>query len=153
MTMAQRTRILFVDDELLVLAGLGRMLRSQRQEWQMSFVQGGQEALDTLAVESSDVIVSDIRMPGIDGAKLLTEARKQYPHILRIALSGQANEETVMRTVGAAHQYLSKPCEAGSLKSTLTRGSSMRVLLASDELREAVAQWSRCRACAACSAI
>lgn len=60
-------RILFVDDERNVLDGLRRMLRNMRKEWDMAFCQGGEEALDALGGEPFDVVVSDMRMPGMDG--------------------------------------------------------------------------------------
>jgi YesN/AraC family two-component response regulator len=101
--------ILFVDDELNVLQGLQRMLRVMRHEWNMAFAQSGQEALDILSKESFDVVVSDMRMPGMDGAQLLNEVMKRYPQIVRIVLSGQSDREMVLKSVRPAHQYLSKP--------------------------------------------
>src|SRR5438477_1546624 len=68
--MAQQ--ILFVDDEERVLEGLRRMLRPMRDEWDMTFATSGAEALEVLARSHPDVIVSDMRMPGMDGAQLLT---------------------------------------------------------------------------------
>jgi len=136
--MTRKYKILFVDDEPYVLTGLRRMLRPMRDTCQLSFALSGQEALDMLRAEPFDVIVSDIRMPGIDGTELLNRVRKQYPHIVRIALSGHANEEPLLRTIGVAHQYLSKPCDAGFLQATLSRCCVMQALLASDELRELV---------------
>jgi CheY-like chemotaxis protein len=61
-------RVLFVDDEPNILEGLRRMLRPLRQEWDMEFVNGGAEALEVLARAPVDVLVSDMRMPGMDGA-------------------------------------------------------------------------------------
>ncbi len=68
-------RIVFVDDEPRVLEGLQRMLRGERHRWQMSFAVGGPAALETLATEPFDVIVTDMRMPIMDGAMLLKEVR------------------------------------------------------------------------------
>jgi DNA-binding NarL/FixJ family response regulator len=62
--------ILLVDDEPLVLEGLRRMLRSQRQEWDRSFALGGEAARVMMEASPSDVLVSGMRMPGIDGAML-----------------------------------------------------------------------------------
>src|SRR5437867_2356541 len=110
-------RVLFVDDEPNVLAGLQRMLRPMRQDWDMHFVTGGADALNALADARFDVIVSDMRMPGLDGADLLDEVSRTYPDVVRIVLSGQANQESILRVVGPAHQYLSKPCDAEALKA------------------------------------
>jgi HD-like signal output (HDOD) protein len=132
--------ILFVDDESNILEGLQRMLRSMRQEWHMCFAHSGVEALTILAAQSIDVIVSDIRMPGMDGAQLLHEVKQQYPHIVRIILSGYAEKALIMKSVGAAHQYLAKPCDAETLKSTVSLACALRNLLADEKLRRLVSQ-------------
>jgi putative nucleotidyltransferase with HDIG domain len=128
-------KILFVDDEPSLLDGLRRMLRPLRHEWQVEFASSGQKALETLATASFDVLVTDMRMPAMDGAQLLQEVRNSYPQIVRIVLSGQCDEETVLRSVGAAHQYLAKPCDAESLKATVNRACALRDLLANDKLK------------------
>ena len=61
-------QILFVDDEPKLLEALRRMLRRLRHEWDMEFVDGGQKALERLAETPFDVVVTDMRMPGMDGA-------------------------------------------------------------------------------------
>lgn len=127
-------RVLFVDDEDRILQGLRRMLRPLRREWQMSFAAGGREALETMAREPFDVIVADMRMPGMDGAELLSEVSRRHPQTVRIVLSGHADQETVLRAVGPAHQYLVKPCEPEKLKSTISRARALRELLADDAL-------------------
>lgn len=135
-----KKQILFVDDEPMILQGLKRMLRGLRSEWDMTFVQSGHEALDKMAEESFDVIVSDMRMPEIDGAKLLYEVKKRFPHMVRVILSGQSDNEMIMKTVKSAHQFLSKPCEAETLKSTVSRAFALRNMLAQDSLKHLVSQ-------------
>ncbi len=71
-----KRRILFVDDESRVLEGLRRMLWSMRQEWDMVFVDSGPKALEEMARGNFDVIVTDMRMPGMDGAQLLREVKR-----------------------------------------------------------------------------
>jgi HD-like signal output (HDOD) protein len=133
-------RILFVDDEPNVLQGLQRMLRPLRNEWDTAYAGNGQEALSLLAQSPFDVVVSDMRMPGIDGAQLLNEVMKRYPHMVRIVLSGHSDQQSILRSVGAAHQYLSKPCDADTLKNTVARACGLRELLADKTLTELVAQ-------------
>jgi len=116
--MPDKKRVLFVDDEPRILDGRRRMLRSMRHEWKMSFAETGQEALAILANQPFDVVVVDMRMPGMDGVQLLSEVRKRH-QIIRIVLSGTADREAILRAVGLAHQYLSKPCDAETLKSVL----------------------------------
>lgn len=131
---------MFVDDEARILAGLRRMLHPMNREWEMFFCEGGAAALEQLRLQAVDVIVSDIRMPRIDGVQLFTEIARLYPRTVRIALSGQTSEEAMMRAVGAAHQFLSKPCDAAILRSTVTRICDLQRLLASEDLRALVAQ-------------
>ena len=106
--MPEKQRILFVDDDPMVLRGLRRTLDTMRNEWDMSFAGGGPEAVDVLAQEPFDVIVSDMRMPGMTGVELLEHVREHYPQMVRIALSGQSSKESVLRSVGPIHQYLPK---------------------------------------------
>ncbi|MBW1731727.1 MAG: HDOD domain-containing protein [Deltaproteobacteria bacterium] len=140
--MANKTKkkILFVDDEPSVLSGLKRMLRGMRAEWDMSFVESGEKALELLGKDRFDVIVSDMRMPGMDGAELLTLVMKQYPEVVRIVLSGHSDREMILRSVRPAQQYLSKPCDAETLKSTVTRACALRDLLVEDSLKRVVSQ-------------
>ena len=133
-----KKRILFVDDEPKILEGLQRILRSMRQEWEMQFAGSGQEALESLSKEPFDVVVSDLRMPGMDGAQLLTEVMRLYPQIARIVLSGSSDQEIVLKSVRIAHQYLAKPCEAETLKSVVMRTCALRELLADDAVRSMV---------------
>ncbi len=132
--------ILFVDDEPNILEGLQRMLRSMRHDWQMTFAGGGNEALEMLKEKSVDVIVSDMKMPGIDGAKLLMEVREKYPQIIRIILSGYSEKEMIMKSIGTTHQYLSKPCDPEILKATVKRVCTLRDLLTNEHLRRLVSQ-------------
>jgi HD-like signal output (HDOD) protein len=130
--------LLFVDDDPVVLRGLQGQLHSLRQEWQMSFVDGGKNALDFMAANPVDILVSDMMMPGMDGAELLAEVRKRYPTVIRIVLSGQTDREANLRLVGPAHQYLSKPCNAGELRGAILRAFAMRDLLANEQLKKLV---------------
>lgn len=128
-TGATRSRLLFVDDESLVLQGLQRTLHSMRGQWDMTFIGGGEEALETLARQPYDAIITDMRMPRMDGAQLLEKVKELYPQIVRIVLSGQANRETILRSAGPAHQYVSKPCDPQELKLRLAQAFAMRDLL------------------------
>lgn len=132
--------ILFVDDEPKILQGLQRMLRPMRDEWQMWFANSGEESLSLLKEQDIEVVVSDMRMPRMDGAQLLTEVRNKYPQIIRIILSGYSEKEMVMKSVGTAHQYLSKPCDAEILKLTIEGVRSLQNILNNDVLRRLVAQ-------------
>jgi HD-like signal output (HDOD) protein len=133
--MSSKVAVLFVDDEPRILNGLRRSLRAMRHEWDMAFATGGAEALEVAASRALDVAVSDMRMPGMDGVELLREVRVRYPHVGRIALSGQASKDTVLRSIGLVHQYLAKPCEPETLKATVNRVCALRGLVENAELR------------------
>ena len=87
-------KILFVDDEIRILEGLKRMLRGQRREWEMTFVDSGLAALDALAASRFDVVVTDMRMPRMDGAELLSVV--QNVETPTMVITGEADYRTPM---------------------------------------------------------
>lgn len=131
-------RILFVDDQVSVLSALRRLLHSYCHEWEMVFVESGEEALARLEAEPFDVLVADMRMPGMSGSDLLQYVRQRYPEVVRIVLSGHADLMQVERALGSAHQYLSKPCDAETLRTTLVRACAVQSRLADPNLRRLV---------------
>jgi len=130
--------ILFVDDEPLVLEGLRRNLRAMRKEWEMDFASSGAEALEMMTRQRFDVVVTDMKMPGMDGAQLLEEIKRRTPQCVRMILSGEADRGTILRCVNPAHQYLSKPCEPEELKTRLLRAFALRDLLENSDLKAVV---------------
>ena len=131
-------RILFVDDEPRILDGLKRLLRAHRDVWDMVFVGSGEAALEALLAESFDVLVSDMKMPGMDGATLLREAQARCPDTVRIILSGQADIDVSLRTVTVSHQFLTKPCAADVLKRVIDRACNLKLLLGDPTLQRAL---------------
>ncbi len=135
-----KSRVLFVDDEPQVLKLLQIMLKPMSSEWDMVFVDSGEQALKVFAQCPFDVVVSDMRMPGINGAQLLNEVMRRHPETIRLILSGYADEDLVMKCVGATHQYMSKPCELNVLKNTLRRIQKMRDTVSSVAIKRAIAR-------------
>lgn len=133
-------RILFVDDEESVLRGLRRTMLEMEDEWEMEFASSGETALQVLKNQDFDVIVSDMRMPEMDGSELLQKVAEGYPDIVRIVLSGHSDMELIMKAVGPTHQYLSKPCSAESLNEVLEQAFSIRGLLSNDRLKSLVSR-------------
>jgi len=128
-------RIMFVDDEQHVLDGLRASLRKQRRQWEMRFVAGGEAALAELEQASFDVVVTDMRMPVVDGATLLGRLQEIRPETVRIVLSGHSEEEMVLRSLPVAHQFLSKPCDAATLQNVIDRACNVQSLLDLPEVR------------------
>ena len=133
-------RVIFVDDEPNVLAGLKRSLYGMRHEWEMVFVPGGLEALQAMEKQPFDIIVTDMRMPMMSGAQLLEEVRLRFPQCLRFILSGQADRDSILKAVNPTHQFLSKPCEPAELKNRLTRALAIKNLLQNEGLRGLVSR-------------
>jgi HD-like signal output (HDOD) protein len=131
-----------VDDEPSILDGLGRMLRSMRQVWDMRFAKSGEEALEIMSRESFDLIVSDMRMPSMNGVQLLTEVKTKYPNTVRMILSGYADQLMILRSVGIIHQYMSKPCEADVLRTVIERVLNLNTLLKSERLASVISRTS-----------
>lgn len=131
-------RILFVDDEPRVLDGIRRMLYAERSRWEMEFVLSGEAALEACRKKPFNVVVSDMRMPGMDGTSLLGRIQELYPDTARIILSGYAESEAANRTVPVAHRFIAKPCDASELRLAIERVCAMQQTLASTELRKAV---------------
>lgn len=135
-----KKRLLFVDDDPLVLDGLRRALHGMRQGWEMNFVSSADAALQALEKERYDAVVSDMRMPVMDGAQLLEQIKQRFPDVVRMILSGQSSREAVFRSISPAHQFLSKPCDPHELTARLGQAFAMRDLLANQSLKTAISR-------------
>jgi HD-like signal output (HDOD) protein len=133
-----RKRILFVDDEAQVLAGLQDLLRRHRRDWEMMFATGAEAALGEMAKTPFDVVVSDMRMAGMDGAELLRRVQQEYPSVARIVLSGYADRDVMVRALPVAHQFLNKPCDARELQLVIDRACGLQALLHDRATRDLV---------------
>ena len=131
-----KRRVLFVDDEPMVLQGLGRVLRSERNNFETYFAKSGSEALSLLAKEHFDVVVTDIRMPQMNGLQLLAEVKNLYPDIVRIILSGEPDLDVLMKSVNVSHQFLNKPCDPELLKATILRTCRLSEILRNDSMKK-----------------
>jgi HD-like signal output (HDOD) protein/CheY-like chemotaxis protein len=127
-----KKRILFVDDERLILDGLQRMLRPCRKDWDMTFVECGEAALAALAANPFDVIVTDMRMPRMDGAQLLAVVKERFPSVIRIVLSGYFERDAALRAAGVAHRYVAKPCEPAKLREAIERCCGLSLYVKDD---------------------
>lgn len=141
--MNPRLHILFVDDDSNLLQALQRSLRPMRKDWDMEFADGGVSALAKLEHSDFDVVVSDMKMPGINGCDLLDRVLSSHPGTLRFILSGHAEQSQLMQCVGPTHQFLSKPCDTGKLTASLQRVTSLEHLVEDPRLRHWLAHLDR----------
>lgn len=120
--------ILLVDDEPGVLSSLRRLLRPTG--YRVITAEGGTAALEMLAVYPVDLIISDMRMPGMNGAEFLARAREQYPSVMRILLTGYSEVDAAVRAIneGGVYRYLNKPWDDQDLLLTVKHAIEQRTL-------------------------
>jgi putative nucleotidyltransferase with HDIG domain len=135
-----KKRLLFVDDDANVLEGLRRVLRGQRDEWDMHFAGSGAEALLIMEATPMDIIIADISMPGMNGVQLLEHVMDRYPNIIRMIFSGHSESDLLMKSVAVTHQYLSKPCNPEILKSIITQASESKTFLQNENLKNLISR-------------
>jgi HD-like signal output (HDOD) protein len=135
--------IVFVDDERELLDGLRARLYKHRSSWNMKFVESGEEALAVFEKEPVDLIVSDVRMPGMDGGQLLAAVKQRWPKTMRIIVSGYSDPVQAARLTSLAHQYLAKPCEDRQVENVLERCFNLQELLEQESLRNVVGKVSK----------
>ncbi|WP_285429479.1 HD domain-containing phosphohydrolase [Pseudomonas sp. fls2-241-R2A-110] len=118
-TITDRPRVLLVDDEESILNSLRRLLRGQPYE--VLLATSGAQALEIMALEPVDLVMSDARMPNMDGATLLAHIHQHYPDTLRILLTGYADLTTIVKAIneGQIDRYISKPWHDEELLLTL----------------------------------
>lgn len=126
-----KPQIMFVDDDPSVLDGLRRQLWRHASIWEMHWAASGAEALDRLGKAPIDVLVTDVQMPGLNGAELLEMVRTQYPGTARLVLSGHAGHDAIIAAAGPTQQYLSKPCAPAVLEAAVN--SALRALHLMDD--------------------
>lgn len=111
--------VLFVDDEELILKGVQRTIGLAGFDWNVRYATSGRQAIAFCEAAAPDIIISDMRMPGMDGARLLKQVQQRWPSTLRVILSGHADEEMTIRALDVAHQYLTKPCDLSTLETLI----------------------------------
>lgn len=128
--------VVFVDDEPAVLAGVRRMLHSMRDQWRMTFVASGPAAIQAMTADPADIVISDMRMPVMDGAELLTVVQRRWPGAVRMILSGYAEQGAALRSIAVAHRFLNKPCDREQLVDTVRDACQLQDRLSRPELRQ-----------------
>ncbi len=134
----EERRILFVDDEPYVLKGFRRNFRNLRKEFALFYVESAFEGLALSKEMEFDVVISDLKMPQMDGTTFLTEIQKKSPHTIRIMLTAQSEMLSPLSLVGVVHQYLIKPCNPEKLKSAILQASALHRLMKLNEPKDII---------------
>jgi HD-like signal output (HDOD) protein len=141
--MSPPKRILFVDDDDAELQALKRLVASSNWGWEAEFFRSAEEALVRLGQESFDIVVSDFRMPGMDGGEFLSEVMNRHPKVVRLVMAEATDQNLTMDRAGVIHQYLPKPCEIGVLRASIDRAGDLEASLRRDRIMKTVAKMDR----------
>jgi len=128
------TKILFVDDESLILQSIKRIMRSKKIE--IYLAECTDEAFSILDTNRIDIVVTDVRMPDMNGIDFLKEVRQKYPHIYRLILSGQVERNDVLNAIlqGIAFEYLTKPWKKDVLRENLNHIIEIQLVLSNEKI-------------------
>ena len=120
--------VLCVDDEPSILSALRRVLRAE--DCQVLQAGSGAEALALLAEHPVDVVLSDMRMPGMDGAQLLAQVHQRWPDTARVLLTGYADMNATVAAIneGQIYRYIHKPWDETELRLTVRQAAERRIL-------------------------
>lgn len=133
-------RVLFVDDESNVLSALRRTMRARKDAFDVEFAESGALALEAMGKRRCDIIVADWRMPGMNGIELLERAQTDFPHAIRVILTGQPVRKKEGTSLTVAHQLLTKPCPSERLLQVLDSLSYSLSHLKDDRLKGALSR-------------
>ena len=125
--------ILVIDDHESILDMLNAFLT--RESFQVFCALSAEEALPILSHQNIDVIISDEKMPGLSGTEFLTIAKKKYPDIIRIILTGNANLDSAIRAIneGEVYRFFTKPCNMTDLTVTIRQALQQKDLMAENK--------------------
>ncbi|WP_027857561.1 HDOD domain-containing protein [Marinobacterium jannaschii] len=119
-------KILFIDDEINILNSLRRLMRRYRQDWECEFCNDPFQAVELFTQQSYDLIVSDMRMPGMNGSKVLAEASRLQPGSIRVILSGYSEQDSFIEASKWCHIFMPKPYDEESIQSLLKRARVLK---------------------------
>lgn len=122
-------RILLVDDDPSALEALQRLLECELDEVVVTTAESGREAMALASGQEFDLVVTDMRMPAMDGAQLLQRFHELHPNTVRVVLSGHLAGAGAGRACPRAHLVLPKPSSRAQLLDTVARARTFRSLL------------------------
>jgi HD-like signal output (HDOD) protein len=130
--------VLFVDDEPLMRELYRNLSRELGPDFRVQTVSGGAEALEILATEPVDILVSDLAMPEMPGGEFLTSVERLYPEIMRVVISGVADELAVARCLMYGHRYFQKPLDIKEIANVVRRVSRHQKVIRSAKVKKIV---------------
>lgn len=133
-------RIVFVDDDPQVLHALEVLLRCRKDSWEIHYLNNAQAALELMNQQAVDVLVTDMMMPMMDGATLLSHVVDKHPEIFRVVMSASHDRTRTLQNLDLIHQYLAKPCSSYELIHAVTRACELRNLVTNNELKRQIAR-------------
>src|SRR4051794_17319933 len=136
----QMIRVLFVDDDIALLDDLRRSLQICGANWDITLATSAEEALKLIEEYGCDVVVTDMRMPGMDGAELLAIVRDEQPEVMRVLMSGNSDFSFTQRLVPQAHQFLHKPCQPSVVIPLIERVYELGRRIYDEELKRVLGQ-------------
>ncbi|HUO33378.1 MAG TPA: response regulator [Candidatus Acidoferrum sp.] len=122
-------QLMFVGSTSVEENSLREVLAPLSGHWEVTFSPDGDTGLKMLATSPANVVISNLQMPGVDGATFLKAVCERHPEIVRIILSSQGELAHALRAVPVAHQFLVKPCDIGSLRVAIERATSLSNVL------------------------
>jgi len=138
-----RKRILFVGEDLALWEQLHSPLVGINEAWDVAFAKTGLQALASLTQSPCDAVVADMQIPGMNGAQFLDEVMQRSPKTLRFIRASLGDQQSAMRCVGTAHQYLVKPSDAETINHALERAFSLEAWLPSETVQKLIAQMKK----------
>jgi HD-like signal output (HDOD) protein len=130
----RRHRVLFVDDDPLILKGFRRSIDEYSDDWEVDFASSGQEALNKLSQAAFDAVVTDMHMPGMDGVQLLDAVNQKMPGIMRFVLSGNTSDTQIFKSAHLVHQMIAKPSDMEKIYGIVERSCRLRDMLSDPQL-------------------
>lgn len=131
-------RILFVDDEPLILNSLRLRFGRRHPDWDCRFASDGAQALEQVEQAAFDVVVTDMRMPGMDGATLLGMIRERHPQTFRVVLSAQMSRDAQLRALPVTHRFHHKPCPPDELEQTIVQALELAQMIDDEAIARVV---------------
>lgn len=133
-------RILFVEDDPIVMDNMRRVLSVMRRQWDMKFFKSAEEALESMMERPFDVIVTDFDMPGMNGSELLAMAQYQFPRAVRVLMAEAGEADTSIAGAAVAHRILRKPCDPSELSFAILRAYELEQRLSDPDLQSMISE-------------